>query len=168
MISKHKNIISKLGLIKHPEGGFFYETYRSSLIAPKELQNSSKFLERNICTAIYFLITSDNFSAFHRLSSDEIFHFYDGASVEFVQISPDGKLTSSIFGNDVLNGENPQILVQKNHWQGLRVKDDNSYALMGCTVSPGFSFEDFKMGEREYLLKEFPKLKDTIMRYTKQ
>lgn len=142
-----ESIIARLQLEPHPEGGFFKETYRSS----GEVDFNGV---RNYSTCIYFLLTSDTFSAFHRIRQDEIWHFYAGSPIELYQISPTGEYHTVLIGNNFENGEVPQYVVPAGYWFGATVHD--GYALVGCTVSPGFDFMDFELAKREDLLSLFP------------
>lgn len=149
-------IIQQLNLSPHPEGGYFRETYRSDeTIAAGHLPNRYNG-DRAFSTAIYFLLKGDQFSAFHRLKSDEGWHFYRGSSLTIYCIAPDGSRTDITLGNDIENGETPQAVIKKGTWFAAAVNDTSPYTLVGCTVVPGFDFSDFEMGEREELIKEFP------------
>jgi predicted cupin superfamily sugar epimerase len=154
-------IVQKLGLLAHPEGGFYKETYRSSCSMTTD-QNTS----RNISTAIYFLLENDNISLFHRIQSDELWFFHQGEPLEIVFIK-DGVLNTIILGNSFDNGEVPQATIPANIWFASSVKDQKGYSLVSCTVAPGFDFADFELATRATLLHEFPHLKETIQKYTK-
>jgi uncharacterized protein len=137
-------IIRKLDLKPLPEeGGYYRETYRST-----QGKHDAKIFgidsntKRDVSTCIYYLVTSDSFSALHRIKSDEIFHFYAGDPVEMVQIDDDGKLSRFVLGPDVMNGQSPQVVVERGVWQGLKLKGGGKWALMGTTVSPGFVFKE--------------------------
>ena len=147
------------------EGGFFRRTYCSEQTA--EYNNAVK----PIVSAIYYLITPDNFSALHLLQRDEIFHFYAGDSIEFIKIR-NGKLETLAFGNNIENGENPQIVVEGGVWQALRISEQSTtkhgWALVGTTVSPAFEFTDFLVGKRSDLRKMFPDLHTAIDRFTRE
>ena len=163
-------ILQKLALKPLPgEGGYFRETYRSN---SPGLNARSFGIEsdsvRKICTAIYYLVTPESFSALHRIKSDEVFHFYAGDPVEMIQIDAKGRLQIFLMGSDVMNGQVPQVVVPRGDWQGLRIKDGGKWALLGTTVAPGFEFEDFELGERSRMSAEFPRLKDSIDRYTRE
>ncbi len=164
MNQKAKYYIQKLQLEKHPEGGYFREIYRSgeiiSIDAPK------KRLKRNVSTSIYFLLEGSQISKFHRLKSDELWHFYDGGSVRVYVIDDKGKLKEIILGKKIEDGEVFQTVIKKNHWFAAEVINKRSFALIGCTVSPGFDFSDFELANREYLLDCFPKLKNLILKFT--
>ncbi len=161
-----EELIRQLNLKAHPvEGGFFRETYRSEdCIAAGTIADLDE--ERNCSTAIYYLLTPDTFSELHRLTSDEVFHFYGGDAVEMLHLSPNG--TSQVFrlGAHILDGELCQLVVPKNTWQGCRLVDGGRYALLGCTVSPGFDFKDYESGSRSELLMKYPEQKDRILKLT--
>jgi predicted cupin superfamily sugar epimerase len=156
-----KEIVQKLGLLAHPEGGFYKETYRSSCSIETE-QNTI----RNISTAIYFLLENDNISLFHRIQSDELWFFHQGEPLEIVFIK-EGVLNTIILGNSFENGEMPQATIPANTWFASSVKHLKGYSLVSCTVAPGFDFADFELASRDTLLKEFPNLKETIRKFTK-
>ena len=161
-------IIKKLNMKPLPsEGGFYSETYRSAEPAlPAGLFGINSKTTRSVSTAIYYLVTPESFSALHRVKSDEMFHFYSGDPVEMIQFDDRGNLTNFILGSDVINDQHPQVIVPKGVWQALKLKAGGQWALLGTTVSPGFEFEDFEMGDRAQLIKEFPSLKNSITNYT--
>jgi uncharacterized protein len=163
-----EQIKNLLNLKPHPaEGGYFTETYRSSEPIPEgALPNRYQGI-RSFGTAIYYLLTPDTFSAVHRLRSDEIFHFYLGDPVEMLQLWPDGSARVLILGSDILNGMKPQVVVPREIWQGARLLKDGKFALLGTTVSPGFEFEDYETGDRDELVKSYPKFSDLIIALTK-
>ena len=159
-----KEVIEKLKLIPLPEeGGFFRETYRSNLYV-----NSEKLGQKSESTAIYYLITPESFSGLHLVDMDEIFHFYMGDSVEMFQIYPDGQSQMVSLGPNLDEGEVPQYVAQTGVWQGTKLKNPrpDSWALLGCTVAPGFELENFHILSRDELTKEFPHLKKQIKEYT--
>jgi predicted cupin superfamily sugar epimerase len=155
--------IEKLGLQPHPEGGFFRQTYKSDLmIAGKALPGFTG--ERAASTAIYFLLEGENFSAFHRLRSDEMWHFYAGSALTVHVIAPGGEYSVTLLGNDVEFGQVFQAIVMAGCWFASHVWDWKGWALVGCTVAPGFEFEDFEMGSRERLVREYPQHAHLITR----
>ncbi|MCU0343414.1 MAG: cupin domain-containing protein [Ignavibacterium sp.] len=164
MNQKAKYYIQKLQLNKHPEGGYYREIYRSgemiSIDAPK------KNLKRNVSTSIYFLLEGLQISKFHRLNSDELWHFYDGSSVKIYVIDEKGKLTEIILGKKTDSGEVFQTVIKKNNWFASEVMNKRSFALIGCTVSPGFDFSDFELAKRDNLFEKYPKHKELIFRFT--
>jgi len=159
-----KTYIKKLRLKKHPEGGYYREVYRSGeRILPTHLPKRYKS-SRNFSTSIYFLLDGNQFSAFHLLQSDELWHFYDGSDIIIYLITRTGDLSIKQLGKSE-NAEF-QIAIEKHTWFSAELENKNSFALFGCTVSPGFEFEDFKLGEREFLVKKFPRYKTLIQRLT--
>lgn len=156
--------IEKLELEPHPEGGFFREVFRSTGKITKESLPAKFSGDRVYYTSIYFLLKGENFSAFHRIKSDEIWHFYNGASVRIHVLNAEGKYLEVKLGRDLENGELPQIMVAGGDWFGAEVTDKNSYALVGCNVAPGFEFEDFELGGKGELVTEYPEMKELIER----
>lgn len=154
--------IEKLELQKHPEGGYYNEIYLSDDIVPQTGLPSGFRGERSFATSIYYLLEGNDFSAFHRIKSDEIWHYYAGTSAIEILSLEKGKLKQYLVGNDPERGETFQVIVPKNTWFAARLKNPDGYALAGCTVSPGFHFEDFELAGKQ-LLKEFPELKDRIV-----
>ena len=151
----------------HPEGGFFQESYRSeqTMQAPAPGGGS---VQRNVCTAIYFLLEAGNFSAFHRIKSDEIWHFYAGQALEVLELLPDGELCCTRLGSDILRGEIPQYVVPADTWFASRVADGGTFSLVGCTVAPGFDFADFQLARRQELLEIFPQHRQIITELTRR
>lgn len=164
------DVIRALDLKPLPEeGGYFRETYRSEkLNVPASVFGIRSETQRVISTAIYYLVRPESFSALHRIESDEVFHFYGGDPVEMIQIDENGELTRFTIGSDIFNGETPQVVVRRGVWQGLKLKDGGKWALMGTTVSPGFEFEDFDVGDRQKLTKAFPQHRDDIFKFTRE
>lgn len=157
--------IENLGLLPHPEGGFYKETYRSTeKFEQRQLPVRYKG-PRNFSTAIYFLLRSQDRSVFHRIQSDELWHFYAGTTLLIYVLTTDG-LKIHRLGADPLQGDSLQMLIPAGCWFGALVEKPNSYALCGCTVAPGFDFADFEMATRDELLEAFPDQQDIIMRLT--
>ena len=154
--------ISHLQLLKHPEGGFYKEVYRSEELVNQNHLPKRFTGDRCFCTAIYFLLQKNDFSAFHRIKSDETWHFYQGTSLTLYMIDETGVLTSSILGDNPENNESLQITIPQNAWFAAEVNDKSSYTLTGCTVAPGFDFTDFELGKRMELLNLFPQHKEVI------
>ena len=150
-----QQLIDYLGMSALPdEGGFFVETYRSKNLLPSSALPDHPG-SRSLATSIYYLLTAETVSKLHRLKSDEIFHFYLGDPVEMLQLSPDGNGQLMTLGNDVLAGQHCQLLVPHGTWMGARLRTGGEWALMGCTVAPGFDFADFELGQREGALAGF-------------
>ena len=121
---------------------------------------------RNYSTCIYFLLSSADFSAFHRIKQDEIWHFYRGSTISLHTISPEGNYTKIPIGNKLSSGEVPQYVVPGGYWFASEIEEESSYALAGCTVSPGFDFRDFELTPRQDLLNLFPEHSSVITRLT--
>lgn len=163
-----KDLIQHLGLLPHPEGGYYRETYRSDLILraeglPKEFRGN-----RSASTAIYFLIEKNNFSALHRIKSDETWHFYVGDPLEVIEINEKGELKKTNIGSGLERGELFQYTVKANTWFGSRVLEGGEFSLVGCTVAPGFDFQDFEMAKREQLILQFPEWEKIISHMTRE
>ena len=159
-------IIKELGLLEHPEGGYFKETYRSTG-AISNVELGQKYTgNRNYSTCIYFLLTSEKFSAFHKINQDEIWHFYKGSPLLLHIISKEGNYTSIKIGNNFEKGEVPQYVVKGGDWFAAEVIVDNNYTLVGCTVAPGFDFADFVLPERKELVALFPQHQEIITKLT--
>jgi predicted cupin superfamily sugar epimerase len=107
------------------------------------------------------------FSALHRVASDEIFHFYLGDPIEMLQLWPDGSSKVVLIGADIEKGMAPQVVVQQGVWQGSRLVDGGQFALLGCTVSPGFAFADYENGSRQLLIQSYPGCKKMICALTR-
>lgn len=157
--------INHLNLQAHPEGGFYKETYRSKeIIATCGLPSRFEGT-RNFSTAIYFLLRSQDRSVFHRIKSDELWHFYDGNALLIYILTDDGLIIKKL-GNNLHQGESLQIVVPANCWFAARVEQKETYALCGCTVSPGFDFIDFEMADRSELLTHYPAFEKEIIELT--
>ncbi len=166
-MNETKKIIDILRLKPLPiEGGYYKEIFQSEHKINSGEISSEYSGKRLLYSTIYYLITVDTFSALHQLPGDEIFHFYKGDPVEMLNINEDGSHQIITIGNDILNGEIPQILVKGKVWQGCKLKSDGQYALLGTTMSPGFDYEDYVHGKKEDLLEKFPHLDFLIKRYT--
>lgn len=160
-------LIEKLGLQPlRMEGGFYKETYRSTEKIPQSALAHRYSGDKNIGTAILYLLTQETFSALHRLPSDEIFHFYLGDPVTMLQLMPDGTGKIVTLGPNILDGQLVQCVVARNVWQGSFLKDGGDFALLGTTMAPGFDFSDFELGKREELIMQYSQYNDLIGRLT--
>jgi len=147
--------IKELHLTKHIEGGSFRETYRSSIVIPGGIMDRFQG-SRVASTAIYFLLEQGQYSAFHKIKSDEIWHFYDGDPLDIFEIDENGQLLSHKLGRETRNGESLQVVIAAGRWFGSRVSDGGSFSLVGCTVAPGFEFADFELADRDVLINRYP------------
>lgn len=153
--------IEKLALKKHPEGGWYKEVYRSKDTICKDMLPANFKDDRSCSTSIYYLLEGEDFSSFHRIKSDELWHFYTGSSAVEILWIDDGKLKIKKLGGNIAFDEQFQVVIPKNKWFAARLLNSNGFALAGCTVSPGFHFEDFELADKG-LLDEFPEIKVDI------
>jgi len=167
-IKDAKYWIRKLNLKKHPEGGYFKETFRSNGIIRADHLPDRYPGNRTFLTSIYFLLESNDISSLHRIRSDEVWHFYYGSSLTIFSIDPEGMLFKMKLGSNLEDGELFQVHIKAGNWFGATVNDEESYSLVGCNVAPGFEFEDFELGQRRELIKLFPRHKDIIQILTRE
>ena len=165
MIKSAAYWIEKFSLESHPEGGYYRQTYRADLVLEELPPRFSS--SRPASTAIYFLLDGRNFSAFHRLQSDELWHFHLGAPLTVHVIDPDGRYSKIQLGSDPEAGEVLQAVVKAGCWFASHISDEKSFALVGCTVAPGFDFDDFELAERDKLVEAYPQYRDVITRFTR-
>lgn len=159
--------IEKLNLLSHPEGGFYKETYRAkenilSDHLPKRFPGN-----RSFSTGIYYLLEKEKFSAFHKIKSDEMWHHYDGCALIIHTIDQQGTYQTLKLGKNLDQNEMPQAVVPYGVWFAAELEDKSSYALVGCTVSPGFDFSDFEMADQSELLKGYPQHQEIIKKLTR-
>lgn len=159
--------IERLGLSPHPEGGHFVRTYSSEDVVARECLPERFGGDRHHATSIYYLLAGQEFSAFHRIKSDEIWHHYEGCSVRVHILEPGRALRVKTLGKEVEKGESFQVVVHAGCWFGALLAPPRTHALMGCTVSPGFDPDDFELALREKLLEEFPAHEEIIRRLTR-
>lgn len=159
--------IEKLKLEAHPEGGYFRQTYKADLVVAKAALPAGVAGDRAVSTAIYFLLEGENFSAFHRLRSDEVWHFYAGDPLVVHVIEPAGKYSRILLGRELDAGQVLQAVVPAGCWFASHVADWKSFAVVGCTVAPGFEFADFEMGKRGELGARYPQHREVIERLTR-
>ncbi len=158
-----------LGLVPHPrEGGWYVRTYESGEPVQAEAFAGGRYAGPRLTgTAIYYLLERGTFSEMHRLKSDEVFHAYLGDAVEQLQLPEGGAGERVVIGRDLAGGERPQVVVRRGVWQGARLVEGGTWALLGCTVSPGFEFEDYEAGERTDLVKRWPEWSEMIRGLTR-
>src|SRR5579862_6090254 len=157
-----------LNLAPHPcEGGSFIQTWRSEEVIPQAALPARYPGERAAGTCIYYLLEPGTFSEMHRLASDEIFHFYLGDPVEMLQLLPDGSSAIFTLGPDLAAGQHVQLVVPAGVWQGTRLIGDGKVALLGCTVTPGFDFSDYRNASAGELIAKWPGQADRIRALTR-
>lgn len=163
-----QRLIDGLGLQKHPEGGYFRETYRTEeTIAAENLPDRFQGGARSFATAIYFLLADGDFSAFHRIKSDETWHFYAGGPLVIHELDDAGNHVQHLLGNIDEGTASFQVTVKAGTWFGASLAEPCSYALVGCTVSPGFDFRDFEMAKRDELQWRYPQHGQIIEKLTR-
>lgn len=168
MNEKSRYYIDKLQLQLHPEGGYYNEIYRSGeMIFSDHLPNRYQS-NRAFSTSIFFLLDGRDFSAFHRLKLDELWHFYDGSTVRISEITSDGKFNEIFLGKNLEQGEKFQATIRKDNWFAAELVDKTGFALVGCTVSPGFDFADFEMADCNNLIEKYPDYKSKIANLCKK
>ncbi|NOT49949.1 MAG: cupin domain-containing protein [Chitinophagaceae bacterium] len=155
-MSPIQKLIQQFGLQPHPEGGWYCQTYKSSEVITASALPERFNGDRVFSTAIYFLLGKENFSAFHRIKSDECWHFYSGDPLEVFIIHPNGLLEIIRMGNDLDDGQRFQYIVPANCWFASRPAAGSEYCFVGCTVSPGFEFYDFELADAGKLSSEYP------------
>ena len=156
--------INKLNLKEHLEGGYFVETYKSSKLVDIPEYDGP----RHACTAIYYLLTGELFASFHKMKSDELWHFYAGSSLTLHIIETgSGRLRQVTLGANIDNGESFQVVVNSGSWFAASINGHDSYSLVGCTVSPGFDYHDWELADTETLVQMYPAHKLIIEKYSR-
>lgn len=150
-------LIELLSLVPHPEGGYYREIFRAAIT----VEGTPHGAPRSASTAIYFLLPAGSFSAWHRVASDEAWHFYDGDPLELHTIDASGAHAFTLLGRDVAAGERPQHVVPAGVWQAARPRGSR-FTLVGCTVAPGFDFADFEMPTRARMHELLPAHRDLV------
>ena len=167
---KPEQLVEALHLAPLPvEGGLFRQTYVADEVLAADAMPSRYGGAKPFSTLIYYLLTGepDSFSALHKLPTDEVYHFYLGDPVELLQLHPDGRTERVVLGHDVLHGQRVQHVAPRAVWQGSRLIDGGSFALMGTTMAPGFTGTDYVGGERADLSARYPSEADLIHQLTR-
>lgn len=154
--------IEKLALVKHIEGGYYKQIYASN-------KQCREYNNRNLATCIFYLLDGNDYSAFHKINGDEIWHFFIGSSLTIYIINEkESELKIERLGSNLDQGENLQLIVNEGDWFAAEVNDKTSFTLVGCTVIPGFDFKYFELAKRKSLLFKFPIYKQIIEKLTKE
>ena len=159
--------IERLNLAPHPEGGYYREIYRSNETIPAAALPARFGADRSCCTSIYYLLERGNFSAFHRMKQDEIWHLYSGGPLMLYRLNADKTCTTIRMACDLTDDSVPQAIVPGGCWFGAEPSGQAEFALVGCTVSPGFDFADFELARAESLVEEYPSCRALIHRLTR-
>ena len=161
-------LVRKFQLLPHPEGGYYKETYRSAEQIPGKALPQRFPGTRSFATAIYFLLEKNNFSAFHRIQSDECWHFYAGDTLHVHVIHPDGVYELLPLGNNLAKNEMFQAMVPAGSWFASETAPGGNFSFVGCTVAPGFDFADFELARASALSAQFPSKRELITRLCRQ
>ena len=157
-----EELTSIYDLQPHPEGGFYKRSYCSTGVILDSNQNDKFKGQRYFSTAIYYLLPHGARSKLHRIASDEMWHFYMGGPMTIIEISPLGTVKHTILGSNIKQGHKLQHVVPAGTWFGSLPNEGTAYSFVGCTVSPGFDFADFEMGDKQVLLAQFPHCKEIM------
>lgn len=161
-------LIKSFNLQRHPEGGYYARSFQAAQEVKSTDQTRYNNENRSAGTAIYFLLERNDFSAWHKLKSDELWHHYKGSAVKIHVINKQGVLTSHLLGDPtMIRGASFQIAITAGNWFAAEVIDKSSYCLVGCTVTPGFDFKDFELADRDFLSIQFPQHKSIITQLTR-
>lgn len=164
MSTEVNNLIQQYGLLAHPEGGYYAQTYKSA----QEVELDGYDGARATSTAILFLLRENDISAFHRLKSDETWHCYAGGTATLHMIDKDRKYTTVLLGSPLMEGAVPQYVVPAGTMFAVSVNDGSEFAFFGCTVSPGFDFKDFELPSRKELYDMYPDKRELVDVYGKK
>lgn len=160
-----ESLINLYGMHRHPEGGYYVETYRSPETMSQDSLPERFRGTRSFCTAIYFLLVGDEFSSFHRIQADEIWHYYHGDPVEVIMIDENGEFSKVLVGPDWDSGQHFQYTVKAGTWFASRCAKNTGFSFVGCTVAPGFDFADFELAKRDELVARHPQHRDLIVEF---
>jgi predicted cupin superfamily sugar epimerase len=148
------------------EGGYFRQSYLSDEVIPQPSLPHRYVVDHPVGSCIYYLLTKTTFSAFHSLLSDETYHFYLGDPVEIIELHPNGECSTTILGQDIFNGQKVQHTILRNTFQASYIRPGGEWALLGCSIAPGWDNNDFIKGNWEQLLRTHPKHHQIIMKLT--
>ncbi len=162
------DLIKNYQLLPHPEGGYYKETYRSAEVIQEECLPLRYLGERLFSTAIYYLLGAGDFSAFHRIKSDETWHFYAGTPLNIYVLHPGGGFELVTMGSMLDFGQVFQATIKAGHWFAAEPTDTAGFSFLGCTVAPGFDFDDFELANADELVAAFPDQETLIRKFCKQ
>jgi predicted cupin superfamily sugar epimerase len=165
MVSTAREIVERYELLPHPEGGYYREVYRAKDLVLRASALGTRSYSAS--TSILYLLEGRQFSALHRISSDELWHFYEGNRLRVVTFDAEGNREDLLLGRDMSVGERYQAMVPAGRWFGATLDVTEGFCLVGCTVAPGFEFSEFELGQRDQLLAAFPRHRDVIESLTR-
>ncbi|HNP24134.1 MAG TPA: cupin domain-containing protein [Panacibacter sp.] len=167
MKQKANTYIETFGLKPHPEGGYYVRSYQSEITIEQTCLPGRFNGSRLLSTAIYYLLKENDFSAFHRLNNDECWHFYAGGSLALFIIENDGSLQQVILGNNIAEKEVPQFVIKAGKWFAAAPCAPAAFSFVGCTLAPGFDFDDLEFANRDMLVAQYPTHKSLIEKFTR-
>jgi uncharacterized protein len=159
-----QEIVQLLNLQPHPEGGYYKEVYRSEGLIEEACLPDNFQGKRSFSTSIYYLLQKGDFSAFHRIKSDEHWHYYYGGNVLIHVLYPDGSYQCKLLGSNIANGAAFQLVIPAGTWFAAEPAPGNDFTLAGCTVAPGFDFADFELANKNELMQQYPNYQELIRR----
>lgn len=163
-----QHLVQQFKMLPHPEGGYYKETYRSTELIGKNALPTRFGGDRYFSTAIYFLLEQGNFSAFHKIKSDECWHFYAGQTLLVYVLLHNGDLDIIKVGNNIEEGETFQYVVPANCWFASQPAPESDFSFVGCTVAPGFDFTDFELATAHEMVALFPQHANIISSLCRQ
>lgn len=166
----YRNIIERLKLLPHPEGGYYRRNWQSlSKVQAQDASGMAINTERSVGSAIFYLLPSHEVCHWHKIACDEMWHFYHGSSLRIYLLNPIHGLQEFQLGVNLMQGELPQFIIPRDTWFCAEVVEQDSYSLCGCTLWPSFSYADFELAEHQKLIDEFPAHRELITRiFTRQ
>lgn len=162
-----RQLISLFSMQPHPEGGYYAETFQSTEWVSENALPGRFTDERKLYSVILYLLEQGDYSAFHRLKSDECWHFYAGGRLQLVMLFPSGFLQTIYIGNNPLAAEHFQFVVPAGCWFAAAPASGTVFTLTGCTMSPGFAYDDFELADRSALTRMYPQHEAVIRQYTR-
>jgi uncharacterized protein len=168
MPTHSQDLVESLGLLPHPEGGYYLETYRAEGTIPQQALSNDFNGPRHFSTAIYYLLPEGERSRLHRIASDEVWHFYAGGPLAIIEIdATTGQWTETFLGPNLSKGQRFQHVVKAHCWFGAKPLPGSEFCLVGCTVAPGFDFQEFELAEVIQLKMTFPQLSTQLDEFEK-
>lgn len=165
----YSDLIDKLNLIPHPEGGYYRRNWQSLLSADiKDSSARTLFTGRTIGSSILYLLPSIEVSTWHRTSCDEMWHHYSGSPLVLYSLNAQKSLSQQILGSDIDAGQLPQIIMHRGNWFAAETVEPDSYTLCGCTLWPAFTYSDFELADIAKLIDEYPQYKAEIEHIAKR
>lgn len=167
-MTKMKDFIEKLNLQPHPEGGLYRRNWQSGFMA--DVQDNKGIIthpKRALGSSILYLLQGNEVCAWHRISCEEMWHYYSGSPLKMHILTHQNGWETLILGNDILKGEQPQIVMAPKTWFSAELADPEAYSFCGCTLWPAFTYSDFELAEKKGLIEEFPQYAERLSAWFK-